>query len=164
MRPLFIPVLLLGMSIHSAWAATPPVVVQFTNPDHYSDASLRSNYQRGADPSVLKALRAKFEKLGSRYLQPGQQLQIEVRNIDLAGRFEPWNYNANDVRFMREITWPSIDLHYVLSQDGKIVRQADARISDKAYLQRPGRTSHSDRLYSEKAMLDDWFRQQFKPR
>jgi hypothetical protein len=32
------------------------------------------------------------------------------------------------------------------------------------YLSRPGRASHSsDRLYAEKAMLDDWFRQRFGP-
>lgn len=61
----------------------------------------------------------------------------------------------------RDITWPSIDLHYVLKQNGQIVSQADARVIDQYYLQRPGRANRSDRLYSEKAMLSDWFRRQF---
>jgi len=66
------------------------------------------------------------------------------------------------VRFMREITWPSIDLTYTLSQPGKPAQQAEERVSDKMYLSRPGRgASSSDRLYAEKAMLDDWFRQRF---
>jgi hypothetical protein len=30
-----------------------------------------------------------LRKLGQRYLQPGQQLVIDIRDIDLAGRFEP---------------------------------------------------------------------------
>ncbi|MNL79805.1 hypothetical protein D3C87_2064910 [compost metagenome] len=62
---------------------------------------------------------------------------------------------------MRDITWPSIDLHYVLKQNGQIVNQADARVMDQLYLQRPGRANRSDRLYSEKAMLSDWFQRQF---
>lgn len=33
------------------------------------------------------------------------------------------------------------------------------------YLSRPGRqVSNSDRLFAEKAMLDDWFRQRFAPK
>jgi len=63
---------------------------------------------------------------------------------------------------MREITWPSIDLTYTLSQPGKPAQQVEERVSDKMYLSRPGRVaSSSDRLYAEKAMLDDWFRQRF---
>jgi hypothetical protein len=142
--------------------AEPSVEVVFTNPEKFSDASLDSpGYERGADPYVMKELRSYIQKLGERYLPPGQQLQIEIRNIDLAGHYEPWRPNAYEVRFMRDITWPSIDLHYVLRQNGQIVSQADARVIDQFYLQRPGRANRSDRLYSEKAMLSDWFRRQF---
>ena len=51
-----------------------------------------------------------------------------------------------------------------ISQPGKPAQQAQERVSDKMYLSRPGRvTSSSDRLYAEKAMLNDWFRQRFAP-
>ncbi|MBZ9784442.1 DUF3016 domain-containing protein [Pseudomonas sp. REP124] len=143
--------------------AVSSVEVDFKNPEKYTDASLDSpGYERGADAYVMKELRSYFQKLGERYLPPDQQLQIEIRNIDLAGRFEPWRPYAYEVRFMREITWPSIDLHYVLKQNGQIVSQEDARVLDQNYLQRPGRASRSDRLYSEKAMLSDWFQREFK--
>ncbi|MNP28609.1 hypothetical protein D3C76_1215840 [compost metagenome] len=142
--------------------AASSVEVVFKNPEKFSDASLDSpGYERGADPYVMNALRSHIQKLGERYLPPNQALQIEIRNIDLAGRYEPWRPNAYDVRFMRDITWPSIDLHYVLKQNGEVVSQADARVMDQMYLQRQGRLSRSDRLYSEKAMLSDWFRRQF---
>ncbi|WP_433766615.1 DUF3016 domain-containing protein [Pseudomonas putida] len=142
--------------------AASSVEVDFKNPEKFTDASLDSpGYERGADTYVMKELRRYIQKLGERYLPPGQQLQIEIRNIDLAGRFEPWRPYAYEVRFMRDITWPSIDLHYVLKQNGQIVSQADARVIDQLYLQRPGRANRSDRLYSEKAMLSDWFLRQF---
>ncbi|WP_175650140.1 DUF3016 domain-containing protein [Pseudomonas sp. Marseille-P9899] len=142
-----------------AYAASPSVEVNFIQPEKFRDASLRSNgYERGADEQVMKALRSYLESLGTRYLTAGQTLRIDIRDIDLAGRYEPWQTNANSVRFMRDITWPSIDLHYTLQQQGQIVKQADVRVDDKFYLQRPGRVGTSDQLYSEKAMLNDWFR------
>jgi len=113
---------------------------------------------------VMKTLTEYLQKLGQRYLQPDQQLVIDIRDIDLAGRYEPWHSQAYDVRFMRDITWPTIDLSYTLHQPGNPDHQAQERVSDKMYLSRPGRASHSsDRLYAEKAMLDDWFRQRFGP-
>lgn len=147
-------------------AATPNVEVTFDKPEHFRDASLDSNgYQRGADAYVMKELSAYLVKLGQRYLPAGQTLRIDIRDIDLAGRYEPWNSYAYDVRFMREITWPTIELNYTLSQPGKPDQQAQERVSDKMYLSRPGRqVSSSDRLFAEKAMLDDWFRQRFAPK
>lgn len=147
-----------------AQAATPAVEVTYLHPEKFRDASLRGDgYARGADEQVLKQLRAYLETLGKRYLGEGQNLHMEIRDIDLAGRYEPWQTRASSVRFMRDITWPSIDLHYRLEQHGHIVKQADVRVDDKFYLQRPGRLGNNDALYSEKAMLNDWFRDLVKP-
>ncbi|MGH8462895.1 MAG: DUF3016 domain-containing protein [Pseudomonas sp.] len=143
-------------------AANASVEVNYVNPEHFRDASLDSNgYERGADEQVMKTLRSYLQTLGERYLPMGQTLRIDIRDIDLAGRYEPWHAQAYNVRFMRDITWPSIELHYVLTQNGLTVREEDAHLSDKFYLQRPGRSTTSDRLYAEKAMLNEWFRKQF---
>ena len=165
MRTALVCAVLMALSLHSMAQGAPPaqVEVHFDHPENFRDASLNSaGYERGADAYVIKTLTQYLHKLGQRYLQPGQQLVIDIRDIDLAGRFEPWHSQAYDVRFMREITWPTIDLTYTLNQPGKPAQQAQERVSDKLYLSRPGRVaSSSDRLYAEKAMLDDWFRQRF---
>ncbi|MNR37524.1 hypothetical protein D3C85_1555500 [compost metagenome] len=109
----------------------------------------------------MKELRSYLQTLGKRYLPAGQTLRIDIRDIDLAGHYEPWRSNAYSVRILRDVTWPSIDLHYTLSQPGQVLSQADAHLSDKFYLQRPGRRADTDRLYAEKAMLQEWFRKQF---
>ncbi|MDZ3992223.1 DUF3016 domain-containing protein [Pseudomonas sp. Teo4] len=165
MRTALVCAVLMALSVDSMAQGTQPMQVQvhFDHPEHFRDASLDSaGYERGADDYVMKTLTQYLQKLGQRYLQPGQQLVIDIRDIDLAGRFEPWHSNAYDVRFMREITWPTIDLTYTLSQPGQPDKKAQERVSDKMYLSRPGRVaSSSDRLYAEKAMLNDWFRQRF---
>lgn len=158
-------VLILSLLAPYSLAQTPAnasVEVNYVNPEHFRDASLDSNgYERGADEQVMKTLRSYLQTLGERYLPMGQALSIDIRDIDLAGRYEPWHAQAYNVRFMRDITWPSIELHYVLTQNGQPVSEADAQLSDKFYLQRPGRSTTSDRLYAEKAMLNEWFRKQF---
>lgn len=160
MRPALTVAALALLALHSmAYAAPSNVEVNFIQPEKFRDASLRGDgYARGADPAVLKELSGYLQTLGARYLPAGQTLRIDIRDIDLAGRYEPWQTNAYSVRFMRDITWPSIDLHYALQQQGQVLKQADARVDDKFYLQRPGRVGASDRLYAEKAMLNDWFR------
>ena len=167
MRNTLVCAVLRALSLNSMAQGTSPaqVEVRFDHPEKFRDASLDSaGYERGADDYVMKTLTQYLQTLGQRYLQPGQQLVIDIRDIDLAGRFEPWHSRAYDVRFMRDITWPTIDLSYTLSQPGKPDQQAQERVSDKMYLSRPGRmASSNDRLYAEKAMLNDWFRQRFAP-
>lgn len=105
--------------------AASSVEVIFNNPEKFSDASLDSpGYERGADPYVMKELRSYLQTLGERYLPADQQLQIEIRNIDLAGRYEPWRINAYEVRFMRDITWPSIDQGDALGLVPETIRRA----------------------------------------
>ncbi|BBH46207.1 DUF3016 domain-containing protein [Pseudomonas sp. KU43P] len=165
MRNALLCAVLMALSVNSMAQGTPPaqVEVRFDHPEKFRDASLDSaGYERGADDYVMKTLTQYLQQLGQRYLQPGQHLAIDIRDIDLAGRFEPWHSRAYDVRFMRDITWPTIDLSYTLSQPGQADLQAQERVSDKMYLSRPGRAASSnDRLYAEKAMLSDWFRQRF---
>lgn len=134
--------------------------VHFTQPENYTDAYLDRDQGRGASEEVLQALRQYIERLGERHLQPGQRLRMEVRDIDLAGRFESWHVEAQHVRFMREITWPRIELHYTLEQDGRTLVSREAVLRDQDYLRQPNRYTTSDRLRYEKAMLADWFRRE----
>jgi hypothetical protein len=158
--------LLMVLAFDSMAQGTPTaqVEVRFDHPETFRDASLDNRgYAHGADPQVIKSLTEHLHTLGQRYLRPGQHLVIDIRDIDLAGRFEPWHSQAYDVRFMRDITWPSIELSYTLEQPGQPPVKAEEHLSDKMYLSRPGRLGSSDRLYAEKAMLGDWFRQRFAP-
>lgn len=157
MRPT-LPLIVLALVILSPTVLASTTEVSFTLPDQFSDARLNRDYGRGADDFVLKDLKAHIEKLGKRYLQPGQTLKMDIRDIDLAGQFEPWRVNFQDVRFMREVTWPRIKLHYSLEQDGKTLVSRDVTVIDQSYLQHGNYYFSNDRLRYEKTMLDDWFR------
>ncbi|UCO97300.1 DUF3016 domain-containing protein [Metapseudomonas lalkuanensis] len=163
MRPT-LPLIVLALVILSPTALASSTEVSFSHPDTYSDARLYRDYGRGADDFVLKDLKAHIEKLGKRYLQPGQTLKVDILDIDLAGQYEPWRVNFQGVRFMREVTWPRIKLHYSLEQDGRVLVSRDATVIDQSYLQHGNYYFSNDRLRYEKTMLDDWFRWNIGPK
>lgn len=88
------------------WAtpADAAVSVTFVDPETYTDAGLYRAYGPRSREPAMEGIRRYLEKLGARTLAPDQKLSIEVLDIDLAGRFEPWRAAAYDVRFMTSVT------------------------------------------------------------
>ncbi|MCC7049452.1 MAG: DUF3016 domain-containing protein [Alphaproteobacteria bacterium] len=144
----------LGPAPGSARAA-PSVAVVFVDPQSYVDARQFGASRSGADKAVLSGLRTHLERLGGRALAPGQSLVIEVLQIDLAG-YRRTARNADAARIATDADWPSMRLHYVLSEGGVAVLTATETVADANYL-RHGGPYANDSLRYEKRMLDDWF-------
>ncbi|MDQ8730214.1 DUF3016 domain-containing protein [Bradyrhizobium sp. LHD-71] len=136
------------------------VKVRFVNPERYTDAG---TFDAGSREATLAELRAYLERLGERFLAPGEALMIDVLNVDLAGHREPWRRSFSDVRIMRDVTPPRIKLRYVLSEKGKRRRSGEQDLTDINYQMNSARAS-GDRYGYEKALLADWFRQNFARR
>lgn len=146
-------------------AAFAAVDVTFVEPEHYRDLkrsdSLTTQRER---ERIMDRLRAHIEKLGAKYLAEGETLEIEVLDIDLAGRYEPFLHGSQDGRVATRVDWPSMQLRYVLTDGGRDVLSGEERIADLAYLDHVGSRSSSDSLRYEKAMLDVWFRDRIADR
>lgn len=97
-------------------------------------------------------------------LPAGQQLQVTIDDIKLAGDFEPWRRSsAQDIRFLTDLHPPRMDLHYkLLASDGSTIREGDGRLRDSSYLQRTVPTS-TDPLRYDKRLIDDWLKKEFGP-
>jgi len=142
-----------GMLALGAGMASAEVTVNYVESDKFSDLPFSPWEREG----VLKQLSEHFAKLGER-LPQGQDLAIEVTDIDLAGREYPSARSGRDLRVMKGMAdWPTMKLRYSLTQDGKVVKGGEARLSDMSYQQRISRFSDSDGLRYEKRMIDDWF-------
>jgi Protein of unknown function (DUF3016) len=98
-------------------------------------------------------------------LPAGEQLQVTIDDIKLAGQFEPWRGpGAQDIRFLNDLSPPRIDLHYrMTTADGATLREGQGKLRDQAYLQRtvPATT---DPLRYDKRLIDDWLRKEFPRR
>lgn len=133
-----------------AWAGAS---VTFVEPDKFIDLPF-SPVER---ERVLKDLNDYVVKLGAR-LPAGQNLKIEVTEVDLAGRLELSRRTSHDIRVLTGgADWPRIDLRYQLEADGKVLRSGDEHLTDMNYLQRLQLPSSTETLRYEKRMLDEWF-------
>lgn len=145
----------------STVAAKAGVVVQFVAPDRFADADFRRPARREA---LMRELERYLQGLGERYLPPQQTLAITITDLDLAGRYEPFNTGFNEVRVMRDITPPRITLSYRLTAGRQTLATGDETVSDLNYLSNIRARNASGSLPYEKAMLDDWFRRRFGER
>jgi Protein of unknown function (DUF3016) len=142
-----------ALSITSVFAAT---TVNYIEPDKYSDMPFSSwDKER-----VQKALTEHFEKLGAK-LPSGQNLKIDVTDIDLAGNPEPGAHRPNDFRILRgRADWPRISFRYSVESQGGVVKSGEASVADMNYLQSFNRYSSNEYLRYEKRMLDEWFKKE----
>jgi len=142
----------LGLSA-SAHAGSARVV--FVNPEKFTDIGRYGDERETA--RNRSEIARHIEQLAARKLPANQSLDLEVLDVSLAGRFEPWRTRLYDVRIMRAVTWPSIKLRYQLRQDGQVVASGVETVADMRYLDLPNSYPDGDPLRYEKRMLDEWF-------
>ena len=152
----------LALACAGTQAATAPqnVTVRFHDPQHFTEAKHSSMVHPAHADAYLKPLKAHIVQRASRILTAGQRLDIEVTDVDLAGEYEPWRGpNLNDVRIVKSIYPPRIDLAFTLyGADGAILRQGSRKLRDLSFLERNAGNSQ-DSLRYEKSMIDRWLRQ-----
>ncbi|MGA9333844.1 MAG: DUF3016 domain-containing protein [Rudaea sp.] len=155
----------LACALAPAAASTARVQVTWA-PDQQLSEVKENPMQRGwlRTKDWEKSLGDYLARRADRLLSSGQQLQVTIDDIKLAGSFEPWHGpDAHDIRIIKGIYPPRIDLHYRLTAaDGGVIREGAAKLRDLAYLQRTVPVS-PDSLPYEKRMLDDWLKKEFRP-
>ena len=147
---------MLALAVGSAGAA---VTVSYVAPDKFSDIPFVP-WER---EETLKQLTDHFTKLGNS-LPPGQDLRVEVLDVDLAGRAIPSVRAGRDIRVMRgQADWPRMQLRFSLEQNGQVLKSGEAQLSDMNYLDHHTRYFDSEPLRYEKQMIDDWFEKNIGP-
>ena len=148
-----------GLFALAAGSAGAAVTVTYVQPDRFTDLPFTS-WDR---EDTLKTLTEHFTKLGNS-LPPGQDLRIEVLDIDLAGRAIPSARAGRDIRVLRgQADWPHIQLRYALEQNGQVVKSGEAELADMDYLNHVSRYFDGEPLRYEKQMIDDWFEKTIGP-
>lgn len=144
---------LLAASASASAAAT----VTYVSPDKMTDVPR----YKGDRESMEEELRDHINKLSAK-LPAGQELKVEILDIDLAGEVFP-RVAIRDVRVYKGLAdWPHIYLRYSIEQDGKVLRSGERHLTDSNYL--TGFNHYGSEIYAhEKQLLDDWFRKDIVP-
>ena len=131
-----------------------PATVTFANPDQFADMP-RESWNRD---EVMADLRDHFTKLAAK-LPAGQEMKVEVLDLDLAGRTWPGLWGARDLRVLNGgADWPHMKIRYQIVQDGNVIKSGEETVSNMSYMWGLNRYSSSDALRYEKQMLDTWFK------
>jgi len=142
-----------------AAGAQAAVSVTYNETRHYTDVPFETFDRK----EVLNQLADHFQKLGQ-YLPPGENLHIEVLDIDLAGRRIPNFRTGQDIRVVNgRADWPRMELRYSLEQDGQVVKSGEAQLQDMNYQMTSSHYFDSEPLRYEKQMIDDWFDKNIAP-
>jgi len=153
-------VTILTLACASAAHAGGVVSVSFIEPSRFIDAKDRS----GDATSSLKQIEEYLQYLGKRYLPDGQQLKIEITDVDLAGELRPSRSLTEQFREVRgRADWPRIDLRYSLvGPDGKELRSGQESLRDMDYTnQIPSYGANYEPMRYEKQLLEHWMKMRF---
>ena len=146
-RPAVITMLALAASTASA-----AVTVTYVNTEKMTDVPRFETDRK----SMEIDFREFFEELGKK-LPAGQDLKVEILDIDLAGDVFP-RVPIRDVRVTKgSYDFPRIHLRYSIEQDGKVLRSGERELADRNY--QLSVNSYRNEMYQyEKQMLSEWFR------
>jgi hypothetical protein len=148
---------LFGLASVGHAAGAERVEVRFLQPERFADAEDNERDRERA----LEELSAHLKRQAVKRLGEGQNLLIEVRDLDLAGAIEPVGPSMHRLRVLRDVTWPRMKLHYVLKSGSDLLREGDAELNRMGYLDGVMPYFESEPYRYEKAMLDDWLKSEF---
>lgn len=142
------------------------VTVNFQDPAKFTDVrdSDFGDYER---TTYLDSLREHLVDKGRMYVGEGFKLAVTFTDIDMAGDFEPWRGpRFSDIRIVKDIYPPRVVFTFQLTDaSGKVVKEGKRELRDMAFLSKITMGFRDDPVRHEKALLDDWLREEFpKPR
>ncbi|HXF77828.1 MAG TPA: DUF3016 domain-containing protein [Usitatibacter sp.] len=134
--------------------------MEFVKPEDFTDAGHpHALVDRKAN---LESLRSHLVRQAEKLLPAGESLAIFVTDVDLAGAYEPTQRYSNEIRVVKDIYPPRIDLRFKLTRaDGTVVKEGERTLRDPGFLMAPSRYL-GDNLGYEKAMLDDWLHEELQ--
>lgn len=142
----------------------PPGIVSVTyaDPQRMSDARQSPRESERARRAWLDALSLYLADRAAPLLAPDQRLDVRLADVQRAGAFEPGRGGAAaDVRIVRDIYPPRIDLDFTLRTDqGRVLKQGRRQLRDAMFMARSA-SSASDPLRYEKGLIDDWLATEF---
>jgi hypothetical protein len=130
-------------------------VVHLVDPQKFTDVGRdRLHSDRDGD---LATLREALARRADALLPRGERLEVWITDVDQAGDFEPWRTPRQDLRIVRDIYPPRINLRFRWSGvDAQVRKEGERRLTDPAFLQDLSVRSLDAPMRYEIALLDRW--------
>lgn len=155
--------LALGAPLFAAPPADSRVEVVFENPDKFADVRESLTSPANSRDYYLELIRQHLQRRAPQHLAEGQKLTVTFTNIDMAGEFEPGRGQNSNTRLIKDVYPARMKFSYrVTDASGAVVKEGAQDIIDTGFQMRGNATRRHDTLFHEKALLDEWLRNEFK--
>jgi hypothetical protein len=133
-------------------------------PDQYVDVRDGFSASEKGQAANLDSLKQYLEQRGNDLIPAGQKLTVTLTEVDLAGDFEPWrDPSMNDVRIVKDIYPPRIDLEFKLTDaGGKVLKEGKRELRDLSFMMKLS-IHRDDPFRHEKQLLNEWMTRELKP-
>jgi hypothetical protein len=138
------------------------VSVTFADPEKFTDVGdTRMPFAKTRD-AYLEDLRKHIVRSAARLLADKQTLAISITDVDMAGSFEPGPVRMTDIRVVKDIYPPRIELNFKLTgADGAVLKQGDRLLRDSSFLMTATPSGYGAMRY-EKDMVDRWLERELR--
>jgi hypothetical protein len=140
-------------------ATRPGVHVEYSHPENFTEMRITPGSERVDINNDMALLKRYITRRAARVLAPGQQLDIVITDLALAGQYEPWpNSPTGWMRVVRRNYPPKIVLHFTLRDaDGKVLKQGKRTLTNFSFMDTAS-IHDSDPVRYTKALIDRWLR------
>ena len=139
------------------------VSITWQSPDKYSDIESTGERQSRFEQRAFDSITENLAKLADKVLTHGEQLQLTVTNLDLAGDVRPtFGASANDIRVLKDIYPPKITFSYRVNKGQEVILSGDEELRDLNYLGGIQPRRQESFMY-ENQMLKQWFNKTIAP-
>ena len=159
------PALVTDPALPRALPTGTAVDVRWNDPSEFTEIRHSQNRYLAAQGDWVEKLARYVQSSTQRALPAGERVDIDILDITRAGQYEWMFSTSQDIRVMRDLYPPRMDVqfkHY--DANGAVIAEGERRISDLAYLNGPQPLSSSDPLRYEKRMIDRWVYREFGTR
>ena len=139
------------------------VNILWQNTNDYTDIEATIGVQSKFEQYLFTQLTQELGKLANKHLTEGQQLDLTVTNVDLAGDVQPtFGASVDDIRVVTDLYPPKLDFEYTLSQNGKVIASGTEKLRNMSYLS-DLQPLNNDTFRYEQKLLTEWFKKTIKP-
>jgi len=140
------------------------VAVAWTDPAEFTELRFSGNRWEARRGNWVVELAEHLRKALQKHLPEGERMEVQITDIDRAGRYEPGlGPSMDSIRIMRNIDSPSMRLSFRrYDANGQLIEEGERKLRDMMYLNNINVLSNTDPLRYEKRMIDDWARREFK--
>lgn len=139
------------------------VSVHWNDPAQFTEIKYSRNRWEARRGNWVEQLAIHLRERAQKRLPPGQQLDVNIIDVQRAGNYEPWlGIRYDDVRVIRDIYPPRITLAFKrIGADGRVIAEGERKLSDLGFLTGSTPVGSHDPLRYEKQMIDRWLAREF---